>query len=227
MKKILFVEYWDIEDRARDQEVLAAIGHNLKLGFDRVYLVYSGTNQLPFNTVGTVEILKLDRLTFDIFLKAVDTYADGPALFILTNADIALDPNLLLGNFPPAGVVYALTRHEMNGELYSAREFSQDTWVMLAQPILKGAILQSSFPLGVPGCENRFAEILWSIGFRVINPSLTFVNYHYQAKESVYERDYRIYGCYRTIPPSDVKGPFEEGKLVYFHRNLEKPFIIC
>lgn len=224
--KYLLIEYWDIACAQRKAEIDEAIEHNLNLGFDLVYISYSGNQVLPFSARENVQLIAQERLTFAQYLELVGNVRSRGALFVLTNADIKLDPRLLEIQEVPEALMFAFTRYESDGSLYSAGEFSQDTWLMIGQEVPISAIMQSRLHLGVPGCENRFAEIMWSSGFTVINPSLSFVNLHIQATESIYSEGYRIFGCYRTVPPCKLEGPHEDGRLVYFHSKSERPFLI-
>ena len=52
-----------------------------------------------------------------------------------------------------------MSRYEENGVIATSPAFTQDTWAILSQPVHNSIIHQSSIPLGIPGCENRFSEI--------------------------------------------------------------------
>jgi len=77
---------------------------------------------------------------------------------------------------------------------------TQDVWVMISQPIHQSVIHQSDIPLGMPGCETRFSEIIFNIGFAVFNPCLEIKNIHIHSKGSTHSEANRIYGAYLFTP---------------------------
>jgi hypothetical protein len=96
--------------------------------------------------------------------------------------------------------LFALSRYENNGMLANTPWCTQDVWVMLSQPIRKSIIHQCDIPLGLPGCEIRFSEIVFNTGFEVFNPCLDIKNIHVHSNQVAHLDENRIYGAYLFTP---------------------------
>jgi hypothetical protein len=134
----------------------------------------------------------------DVTAKA--TRAD--TLYIIANSDIVIPPAAVAqmkSRVSRAGrpVMLCLSRWESsmardparNGDDPHARrlrrpDVSQDVWAFRGGSHI--ASLPAAFPLGVPGCDNRFAWLLSRVG-STANPSLTIRTLH------IHESTYRSY----------------------------------
>lgn len=79
---------------------------------------------------------------------------------------------------------------------------------MMSQPVHNSIKFQSLIPLGMPGCELRFAETVFNMGYIVLNSSLDIKNVHMHIGPARHEDKNRLYGTYLFTPPcrlSDVK----------------------
>ena len=72
---------------------------------------------------------------------------------------------------------FALSRWDVDengwGQLWNHAD-SQDAWVFHGVP--DGIV--ADFPMGVPGCDNHLAWLIFQAGYNLRNPSLTFRAYH-------------------------------------------------
>jgi len=130
---------------------------------------------------------------------------------ILANTDIYFNDTLKHCEKIEAGQVFALCRWDYKiGPLkfYDKRD-SQDVWIWRGDLKLK-----TSFPLGVPGCDNKIAYLLYSAGYEVKSPSLSIQAIHlhmtgirnYSQKDRI-EKPY-LYLQYHTIDDQINHKPF-------------------
>ena len=78
---------------------------------------------------------------------------------------------------PAPDTAFALARWEpdSSGKVsLRDRNDSQDAWIFRG-PIRR---MESDYPMGVPGCDNRLAEELRRAGYTVLNPSFSIRSYH-------------------------------------------------
>ena len=204
MRRILLTQWFECGDATRGKELAECVQHNIDLGFDSVVIHNDSVDPMFFGP--NVENIRTNtRITYKDFIDIVSNPKNFGSLVCLTNTDIKLDSHL----FDLAGVMgenhlISITRYESSGQLAEYPWCTQDTWLLLSQPIHKSIIYQSAMPLGLPGCENRFAEIFFAAGYEVFNPCLSIKNVHVQAVQSVHRNENRIYGAYLFVPPCQL-----------------------
>lgn len=205
MKKILIFQYFQSNSAARSSELEECILHNINLGFDEIIIFNDGVRSPFFNkNIKNIEVN--NRLSYRDYIDFVGCRDNFGSFVVLTNTDIKLDKNLLnLGDSIQPIDFIALSRYEANGLIAPEPSFTQDTWAMLSQPIPPSILYQSAIPLGLPGCENRFAEVIFSAGYRVSNPSISIKNIHVQAIPSVHKFEEKMFGAILAIPPSSIE----------------------
>lgn len=175
--------------------------HNLQLGFDET-IILNDAVEPAFAGERITNVARRGRITYRDFLDVVSDPSRLGALVVLTNSDIMLAPNFdaVAATLRP-GELYCFTRHEAaGGQLAEAPWCTQDTWAMLAQPLHNSVLFQAAIPLGRPGCEIRFAEILFSAGYAVYNPCLDVRNVHVHSAPAPHSDADRIYGAYLFTP---------------------------
>ena len=123
-----------------------------------------------------------------------------------------LDRNVLtISDVVQKNFFLCFTRYEsIRGELAlpNAPWCTHDVWAMISQPIHNSIKFQSFMPLGMPGCELRFAETIFNMGYAVFNPCLDIKNVHLHSESVPHEDKNRMYGAYLFTPPcklSDMK----------------------
>jgi hypothetical protein len=123
-----------------------------------------------------------------------------------------LDRNLLtISNIVQKNFFLCIARYEKIGdalELSCGATCTHDVWAMISQPIHNSIKFQSAIPLGMPGCELRFEEIIFNMGYAVFNPCLDIKNVHLHSELPPHENKNRIYGAYLFTPAcrlADVK----------------------
>jgi hypothetical protein len=200
MKTILLFQWFDCRDPVRRAEFTACAEHNLRLGFDEI-VIFNDSTEPAFDGAHVRNVPADRRLTYRDFVDLLVDPANEGALVCATNTDIKLDPRLLdLTARVQKQQLLCFSRYEADGQLAKSPWCTHDTWVALGQPVPDSVVLQSSIPLGVPGCENRLAEIFFSSGFRVFNPSADIRNTHVHSVPSVHSDEKRLYGAYAFVP---------------------------
>lgn len=200
MKKILLFQYFDCKNDTRFQEITYCINHNLNIGFDEI-IIYNDHVFPAFNGPKIKNVETNSRITYRDFIDVVNNHSNYGSLVCLTNTDIKLDKNILsLDAIIKEKTLIALSRYESNGQLTNYPWCSQDVWVMLSQPIHQSVIHQCNIPLGLPGCEIRFSETIFSVGFSVFNPCLDIKNIHVHSNPSPHLDQNRMYGAYLFTP---------------------------
>jgi hypothetical protein len=200
-KKILIFQWFDCKNDDRKKELEECALHNISMGFDEV-IIYNDSVEPIFFGEQIKNIATNRRITYRDYIDFLNLQENYGSFVVLTNTDIKIDKELLgLSALMQPIDFISLSRYEINGELASSPAFTQDTWAMLSQPIHQSIIHQSSIPLGMPGCENRFSEIIFNVGYRVFNPCLDIKNQHIQKIPSVHKLENKIYGAILTIPP--------------------------
>lgn len=200
MKKILLFQWFDCKDKTRKQELTDCINHNLNIGFDKV-IIYNDSVEPTFHGKNIKNILTNSRIAYKDYINVVKDPSNYGSLVVLTNTDIKLDRNIMsLENIIKEKALIALSRYENNGILADFPWSTQDVWAMLSQPIHKSVIHQCDIPLGMPGCELRFSEIIFNTGFMVFNPYLDIKNIHNHSSQTVHKDENRMYGAYLFTP---------------------------
>lgn len=147
------------------------------------------------------------RLTFKFFLHDVAGFREGD-LCILSNSDCAPDDTMaLLAAEPLEGVAVCLSRYDVpkSGDAGAAIMFaengvSQDAWALRFP--FRRVETAADYPLGTPGCDNRFAWQLREAGYKVVNPARTVTLLHFHASDERGPASHRVRGPYLHVKPS-------------------------
>ena len=220
METYLITEHFDPVCPLRRAEIRDCKDHNYSINFSRI-IEFTDESTLRESRRGVIGLNLSRRLRFSDFLDFVDRNQNEQGLAVLTNTDIFLDQSILSQCLDiPKDVLLAITRYEADDSLAKDPWCTQDTCVMRFQPIHRSAITSSQFNLGVPGCELRFAEALYSTGFDVYNPCLSIFNRHNHKISSTHDSRQRLYGAYVFTAPCSIeqvlsKDEQTKGKLVY------------
>lgn len=205
MKKILIFQYFNCDSQSRAAELKDCILHNISLEFDEI-IIFNDTVEPAFFQKNIKNIKSGRRITYRDYVDILGDKNNFGSLVVLTNTDIKLDKKVLtLGDIIEPIDFIALSRYEDNGLISPNPAVTQDTWAMISQPMPPTILYQSGIPLGMPGCENRFSEIIFSAGHRVFNPSIDIKNQHVQAIPSVHKFEEKMFGAILLIPPCSVE----------------------
>ena len=104
-------------------------------------------------------------------------------------------------------------------------QWTQDLWAIRSDANISESLLAaSSLPIGKPGCDNRFAHVLWSHGFKVKNPCHWLITEHHHSDDARrYEQQKdRLYGAACYVYPSLSLNGESELQHVIWSKN-EKP----
>jgi hypothetical protein len=184
--------------------MVSCIEHNLNLGFDEV-VIFNDSVTPRFSGTRITNINALQRLTYRQYIDIVRDERNHGSLVVLTNTDIKLDPNIfLLCDVIDLGMMFCMSRYESNGSLAESPWCTQDVWAMLSQPVHNSIVYNSDIPIGTPGCELRFAEIVFNVGFKVFNPCSDVKNIHVHSAQAQHRNEVRNYGAYLFTPPCSL-----------------------
>lgn len=200
MRNILITQWFDCTDPERYSELFQCVAHNLSQRFDDVY-IFHDRSTFEF-AAPNVNNLRIDRrMTFRDYLQLVEQDHHQGDMMVLTNTDIQLDGRIFgLREVLKENQLIALSRYEADGTLANSPWCTQDTWVLLGQKIHQSALWSSDIPIGTPGCELRFSEVLYSVGYSVFNPCEDIRNLHVHSEPSVHKDEIRNFGAYLFTP---------------------------
>lgn len=183
----LIVQYYRCADPARQAEIDTCLRYNLLNPYlTAIHLLTEEQFDLSSfpNIEKIIQTVIRERLTFERgFAYANDMDPNGKCIWILSNADIYFDDTLRLVEWQNLdGVVYALTRHDIqaDGSLRMVvSDFAhgcQDTWIFKS-PLSMDRMF-TAFRLGVSGCDGRIVHELIKSRYKVINPSIKIIARH-------------------------------------------------
>jgi hypothetical protein len=204
MKTILYMQNYPIASPDRRAEVDRCIRNNQSLGFDEFVEFDCGASSGGERPA--VKRIRLNRrLNFRDYLREVALPENHGALHVLCNSDISLNESIfkLVDRLQPNELV-CLSRYERSesGPVLTENPYcSQDTWAMIGRDLPESLIVQASFPLGWPGCENRFADLMGGYAYSQINPSKDVISIHFHAEHRGLDESSRLYGGYAFVWP--------------------------
>jgi hypothetical protein len=203
----LFTEYYISRNSERQDELEFCLRHNLDNQYiDRVYLFcHEDECRLQHDKIVAVKIG--GRLRYADFFQFINQTRRQPEeIFILANSDIHFDDTLeLLRKIDLVNNTVCLTRHE-GDRLHKPARQSQDVWIIGKRLIPDKLIEQSGFHLGLPGCDNRIAQVLYENGFNPYNPCSHIKCYHVHSSNfRTYCREDMVHGPYKMLEQSGLK----------------------
>jgi len=201
-------QYYIPSDLQRHDEILEVLHANLRLPFlEKFFLFCEHGVRPPIFSTKLVFIDIAARLKYSDVLQYINRYSFGDCVWILANSDILLDASLLSATaYLQSGDLLALTRYELDGQLFSAvlPESSQDTWIFCTPLLGPLNPCDFSFELGTNSCDNSFAARMYLAGYKVWNPCLSIKTTH------VHASDYRTYSLSQNDrSPSPYLYPLE------------------
>jgi len=137
-------------------------------------------NSLRFDAVMPV----LGRPTFQEMVERA-SWIGSRTTVVLANADIEFPPETieLLRHVDMGDHAFALSRYNPTPDglkLQWQARGSQDCWIFQGPP----KHVEADFPMGILGCDNRFAAELERAGYLVYNPCETLVTIHRHAQST-------------------------------------------
>lgn len=208
MKRIFVTQWFDCKNSERNKELVECMNHNLSLPFDEV-IIFNDNLSPQFFGEKIANFEMSGRLTYRDFLKIVSDPKNYGSMIVFSNTDIKLDDKLFtIDDILQNKMLFCLSRYEADGKLADNPYWTQDTWIVMAQAIPNSILYNSDIPIGTPGCELRFAEIMFNAGFSVFNPCLDLKNFHVHSNPVAHRNEDRNYGAYLFTPActlDDVK----------------------
>lgn len=165
------------------------------------------------------------RPTFADFFAAT-AVTDPDDINVIANADIFFDRTLRRVLAIPAGRwCLALSRWEWNGQMMGAKPWrGQDAWIFRG-PVT--GITGADFGMGIPGCDNRIAQLIQDAGYTVTNPcySIHAIHHHRSAVRTYDSTTPAVPGPYLWVPCGDLAGRIDKTPEEYaeFAAQLRAP----
>ena len=140
------------------------------------------------------------RLKYKCAIEFINKNLAGE-LCVMANSDIYFDDSLKhLNGYNMTNKLLALSRYD-NGILFN-NVYSQDSWFFKSP--LNVNLNKVDFCFGIPGCDNSFAHITHSAGYKISNPSLTIKTHHlHKSNYRTYSRE-KVPGPYIGIEPHNI-----------------------
>lgn len=225
-KTILMYQWFDVQDPLRSAELKECIEHNLHLGFDETIIFNDSVE--PLFVGEKITNVRVDRrISYRHYIDVVSDPKNLGSLVVLANTDIKLANDFLrVREFAEPRHFLCFSRYESSsGRLAEAPWCTQDVWAMIGQPIHNSVRIQCDIPLGMPGCEIRFAEMMFNVGYSVFNPCIDIQNLHLHSNQAQHKEENRIFGAYLFTPvcsladigrenPAQLPAPYYLAKIV-------------
>jgi len=225
----LIQQFFIHPDKKRQQEILYCLKQNANnKHISTIYLLNEKIYTQKELGLNDDEIKKIQQINIGnrMLYSDVFTYVNKLKLFgyiVFSNSDIFFDNTIT--NCKKVGLkekkhICTLLRYEYNlfygndlnkSKLYTyTRNLTadaQDTWIYHTDNKLNSNILSSlNFNFGVPGCDNHFAYLINSCGYKCLNIPWTIKTYHLHTTQiRNYNRKDRIKGDYLKVKPVRYK----------------------
>lgn len=148
------------------------------------------------------------RLRFsDVFAHITSHDISGFAVII--NSDIYLDDtiaHLLVSDIREEKKMLALLRYDVNGTtstIFGPRHDSQDTWILHSAFMIRPEHQRLfEFEFGKPGCDNKLANLMMSLGYTVVNDPTFIKTYHlHETQQRTYSHTDRVTPPFTCVAP--------------------------
>lgn len=200
---ILYQNYYHSNDSYRRAEINQALENNLKNEFiDHVCLLCEPGETPPVEHK-KLEIFWCPRPTFKDFFSITSTIPtanktpEKDTIKVIANSDIFFDSTIRLIKQLQPYQCFALSRWETKTKSLFNQDDSQDVWCFRDQI----SVNDCNFHLGLPGCDNRIAQIISDYGYEIFNPSKSIRCWHLHAKAADWSGRHTVQGQYLLLPP--------------------------
>lgn len=148
------------------------------------------------------------RLRFsDVF--AYITSCDISGFAVIVNSDIYLDDTiaqLRVSDIRERKKMLALLRYDVNGStstIFGPRHDSQDTWILHSSFMIRPEHQRLfEFEFGKPGCDNKLAHMMMSLGYTVVNDPTFIKTYHlHETQQRTYSHTDRVTPPFTCVVP--------------------------
>jgi hypothetical protein len=173
---VLYVNFYTDKSSVRQQELVHCQCMNGQLNsIDQIYMIVDDVERYKHWKTDYPKIqlhFMSSRPTFTDFFKLSNQTQNHPQqINIVANTDIYFTSSLdKLKTFNWKNRALCLSRQD------TIINYSQDVWAW--QGPMKNISSQSSFFLGIPGCDNRIAYVLHSNGYELHNPAKEIIAIH-------------------------------------------------
>jgi glycosyltransferase involved in cell wall biosynthesis len=204
MGNCLITSYYKDKSDVRQEELDRCVSLNCFV-FDKVILLADDNVTVPrlIEEDDKVTIFRVsERPTFEMAFSIISDH-NPYGVNVIANTDVYFKQEdvALLDNVNWASTALALSRTDEFEDGSTSHWFkrdSQDAWVF------KGELrVEADFGFGIPGCDNRIAQIIRDAGYNVYNPCNTIRCYHVHntAVRNYNRKKDRVLGDYYLVDP--------------------------
>lgn len=192
----LFISLYQEENPNRLGELMYCFAENLKHPLiKRVFILNEGLNlKHPY------QILIDEFPTFNDYFNYINAVTLKDDINIIANSDIYFDETLKEAEKIKDNECYAICRQGMPQNYWGG---SQDVWVFRG----KTRDIDGSFPIGMPGSDNRLAHMIFKAGYDIKNPMHSIKCWHKHEGDSHYAGradELRVEKPYRIVIPCEL-----------------------
>lgn len=190
---ILITTFYIPNNKEREKEINKCLQKNGENPFiEKIFLLNDKIYNLPFQEEATkIRQIVINssinyKLRFDDAINFINNSEECKNKYcILSNSDIYFDNSLInINNTTISNNVFALLRydespngvHSLYSENGSPRSNSQDCWIFKSP--LKIDTTRIDFEFGTLGCDNVFANVIYSSGIYISNPCYDIKSIH-------------------------------------------------
>ena len=225
----LIQQFFIHPDKKRQQEILYCLKQNANnKHISTIYLLNEKIYTQKELGLNDIEIKKIQQINIGnrLLYSDIFTYVNKLKLFgyiVFSNSDMFFDNTIT--NCKKVGLkekkhICTLLRYKYNlsygnnlnkSILYQSNAklitHSQDTWIYHTDNKLDSNMISSlHFNFGISGCDNHFAYLMNSIGYKCLNIPWTIKTYHlHTSKIRNYNIKDRIKGDYLRVEPVRYK----------------------
>jgi len=216
----LFTSYYKVDNSDRQKELDTCMMANINNSI--ISKIYNLGTEFDHPKVVN---LTYDRPTYQDFIEEANIA--GGEYTIIANSDIYFDSSInWLDKVDMTDCMIALCRYDVKGggaKLF-AYSHSQDSWMFKGRIRITGA----DYPLGVPGCDNRFAYDAMMAGYRLSNCAKDIKTYHlHESNHRTYTQADRLVGGYQPIEITSVLDIGQVKRLLLHQPGKVGDIIIC
>lgn len=188
----LFLQFYIDANPARQHEIQTCLHKNIQnRHITKIHLLNERIYKNKEIGCTSPKLIQTDigkRLKYSDILQYVADH-DIHGYIVIANSDILFDStleNLLYSDIHLRKKMYAQLRYEYNSidpsqsPIFGPRFDSQDVWIFHSRfRIEETQRKMFTFPMGMPGCDNKLIYLFRILGFDVLNDPAFIRSYHY------------------------------------------------
>jgi hypothetical protein len=199
---VLYQNYYHPNDPNRRAEINKVLENNLKNKFIDHICLLCEPGESPPRKHKKLKIFWCPRPTFKDFFSITSIIPttntpEKDIVKVVANSDIFFDSTIELMKKIQPYQCFALSRWETKTRRLYNIDYSQDVWCFRDHI----SVDDCNFQLGLPGCDNRIAQIIADYDYEIFNPSKSIRCWHLHSEETNHSGRNVVEGQYLLLPP--------------------------